>query len=58
MSSITSPAPIICIRYIIPLLCIIYFVLMDYFSKVSNFSNYNITILMSHILIKKLIHKI
>ena len=43
MSSITSPAPIICIRYIIPLLCCTYnlFCTYGYFSKVSNFSNYN-----------------
>ena len=57
MASIPSPAPIICIRYIIPLLCctnnLFGTYIIIYLFSISNFGKlYNFTILMSHILSK------
>ena len=60
MASIPSPAPIICIRYIIPLLyCTNNLFCTNIFSKIINFgkqyNNYDFNITY---FIKKLIHKI
>ena len=62
MASIPSLAPIICIRYIIPLLCCtnnLFCTYINIFSKISNFVKlYNYYDFNVTYLIKILIHKI